>query len=234
MAPDEPLAVLLDDPHLIAVSKPAGLLTQGYAGGEPTLEDLVRRHLRPDDPASIYLGTVHRLDRPVSGLVVWAKTPKSARRLAAQFEGRSVAKEYWGVLEGSEVSETVWDDWLGPVDAEGTASVARKGTPGARRAVTRVRRLSGPTPAGTALVALEPETGRTHQLRVQASSRGQPIVGDAAYGSTRPFPLGIALHAGSLRFEHAASRAQVEVVADLPQTWADFGALPRSPRLISG
>ncbi len=223
MAPDEPLAILRDDPHLIAVIKPAGLLTQGYAGGEPTLEDLVRRHLRPDDPDSVYLGTVHRLDRPVSGVVVWAKTPRSARRLAAQFAGRDVSKKYWGVVDGPAAIEETWDDWLGPVDASGVARVVADGSPGARRAITRVRPLAGQTPAGTTLVALEPETGRTHQLRAQASSRGRPIVGDRAYGSTQPFPRGIALHARSLRFEHPALRSQLALEAPLPAAWAEFG-----------
>ncbi len=222
MDPDAPLAILRDDPHLIAVVKPAGLLTQGYAGGEPTLEDLVRKTLRPDDPGSLFLGTVHRLDRPVSGVVVWAKTPKAARRLAAQFAGRSVAKQYWGVVEGPGPPETIWDDWLGPVDASGVVRTVPAESPGARRAVTRVRPLAGTSPAGTMLLALEPETGRTHQLRAQASGRGRPIVGDAAYGATRPFPRGIALHARSLRFEHPGSRDEVVVVAAVPRDWADF------------
>jgi 23S rRNA pseudouridine1911/1915/1917 synthase len=223
MAPDEPLAILRDDPHLIAVVKPAGLLTQGYAGGDSTLEDLVRRHLRPDDPASVYLGTVHRLDRPVSGVVVWAKTPRAARRLAAQFAGREVGKQYWALAEGPAAIEETWDDWLGPVDASGVARVVAEGSPGARRAVTRVRPLAGETPPGTAFLALEPETGRTHQLRAQASHRGRPIVGDAAYGSTRLFPRGIALHARSLRFEHPALRDEVRLEAPVPAAWVEFG-----------
>ncbi len=222
MDPDAPLAIVRDDPHLIAVVKPAGMLTQGYAGGEPTLEDFVRATLRPDDSSSLYLGTVHRLDRPVSGVVVWAKTPKAARRLAAQFAGRTVAKEYWGVVEGPEPLETTWDDWLAPVNVSGVARIVPAGSPGARRAVTRVRPLAGTATAGTTLVVLEPETGRTHQIRAQASGHGRPIVGDAAYGSTRPFPRGIALHARSLRFEHPASREEVVLVAAVPRDWADF------------
>ncbi len=74
----EPLVILFEDPHCLVVAKPSGLLTQGTREGEPTLEVAVRRYLRPDDPTSVYLGTVHRLDRPVSGVVVWAKTPRAA------------------------------------------------------------------------------------------------------------------------------------------------------------
>ncbi|HEY2155019.1 MAG TPA: pseudouridine synthase, partial [Isosphaeraceae bacterium] len=114
-------------------------------------------------------------------------------------------------------------DWLGPVDASGVARVVAEGSPAARRAITRVRPLAGETPPGTTLVALEPETGRTHQLRAQASSRGRPIVGDTAYGSTRPFPREIALHARSLRFEHPALRREVRLEAAAPAAWADFG-----------
>ena len=95
----EPLVVLFEDPHCLAVVKPAGLLTQGTAAGEPTLEAEVRRYLNPGAPGAPYLGTVHRLDRPVSGVVVWAKTPKAARRLAGQFARRTARKEYWAIVE---------------------------------------------------------------------------------------------------------------------------------------
>lgn len=225
MATDEPLAILRDDPHLIAVVKPAGMLTQGYVGGEASLEDAVRRHVGRDDPGSVYLGTVHRLDRPVSGVVVWAKTPKAAARLSGQFAGRDVAKTYWAAVEGEAVAaEERWDDWLGPVDASGVARVVGEGTPGARRAVTRVRPLrGGRTPEGLILLELRPETGRTHQLRAQATARGRPIVGDERYGSRRPFPAGIALHARGLEFVHPASREVVRLVAPTARSWGEVG-----------
>jgi 23S rRNA pseudouridine1911/1915/1917 synthase len=225
MGPDEPLAILWDDPHLIAVVKPAGVLTQGFAGGEATLEDAVRVHLRADDPGSVYLGTVHRLDRPVSGVVVWARTPKAAHRLAEGFARREVTKEYWGMVEGDGPLGEVWDDWLGPVDTAGFARVADEGSPGARRAITRVRPLRGQTPEGTTLVELRPETGRTHQLRAQASARRRPIVGDRAYGSVRTFPAGIALHARSLGFIHPASRREMRLFAPLPGAWRKAGVV---------
>src|SRR5215217_432331 len=111
---DAPLSLLFEDAHCLAVAKPAGLLTQGRPGGEPTLEDAVRRHLDPGDPWSAYLGTVHRLDRPVSGVVLWAKTPRSARRLAAGFAAREAVKEYWAIVEEAAAGpalEGTWDDW---------------------------------------------------------------------------------------------------------------------------
>src|SRR5207249_10993156 len=107
------LVILFEDPHLLAVAKPAGVLTQGRPGGEPALEAAVRRHLDPEAPGTCYVGTVHRLDRPVSGVLVWAKTPKAARRLAEQVARREAQKEYWAVVAGiPEPGEGVWDDWL--------------------------------------------------------------------------------------------------------------------------
>src|SRR4051794_29572097 len=101
---NEPTTILFEDPHCLAVVKAAGVLTQGRAEGEPSLEDAVRAYLRPDAPASAYVGTVPRLDRPVSGVVLWAKTPKAARRLAEQFARREARKEYWAIVSGSPSS----------------------------------------------------------------------------------------------------------------------------------
>jgi 23S rRNA pseudouridine1911/1915/1917 synthase len=235
----EPLLVLFEDAHCLAVVKPAGLLTQGIASGEPTLEGLVRRHLRPDAPTASYLGTVHRLDRPVSGVVAWAKTPKAARRLADQFARRTARKEYWAIVErAAEAAESgpdeVWDDYLGPVDPGGVARASIPGAPGGRRAITRVRREFLPDsearlPPGTSWLRLWPETGRTHQLRSQAARRGSAILGDLAYGASRSFPRGIALHARALTVQHPVLRKSMTWVAPLPGAWNDSGIhLPES------
>jgi 23S rRNA pseudouridine1911/1915/1917 synthase len=225
----ETLVVLWEDLHGLAVAKPAGLLTQGPAGGEETLEARVRRHLRPADPGSVYLGTVHRLDRPVSGVVLWAKTPRSARRWAEQFARRSVRKEYWAIVEtqgdlGTLATPGTWDDCLMPPDAMGRARVeARTGASGAARALTRFEIGAGMvTPEGVAWLRLMPETGRTHQLRAQAASRMFPIVGDSTYGATRPFTSGIALHARSWTVEHPVVRRPIVVEAPLPESWSGW------------
>ena len=223
-----PLSVLWEDPHGLAVDKPAGLLTQGPAPGEITLESLVRRHLRPDDPASAYVGTVHRLDRPVSGVVLWAKTPKASRRWAEQFARRQARKEYWAIVEGDAArrlgTSGTWDDRLSPPDASGRARVVEAGGPGrAARGVTRFEVGRGrATPLGFSWLKLRPETGRTHQLRAQAAARGLPIVGDSTYGSTIAFPGGIALHARSLTVEHPILRRPVSLEAPLPGPWAGW------------
>ena len=219
---NDPPAILWDDPHLIAVDKPAGLLTQGTPGGEPTLEDAVRRLVRPDDPGSVYLGTVHRLDRPVSGVVVWAKTPKAARRLAEAFARREMKKTYWAVVEGPPVAvETTWQDAIGPVSPAGAATIDPvRGKPARTNVATLDGARVGP---GLSALVLRPETGRTHQIRVQTSSRGRPIVGDASYGATRPFPSGIALHARGLIVTHPMSGRAISIVAPLPESWSTSG-----------
>jgi 23S rRNA pseudouridine1911/1915/1917 synthase len=224
----EPLAVIWEDPYGLTVVKPAGLLTQGRAGGEETLEDRVRRYLNADDPASVYLGTVHRLDRPVSGVVLWAKTPKSARRWADQFARRSVCKEYWALVEARDdlarlATPGTWDDYLAPPDALGRARVVGADDPGATRAVTHFAVGGGTvTTDGVLWLKLRPETGRTHQLRAQAAAHGFPIVGDQAYGATLSFPAGIALHARSLTVEHPVIKRPIVAEAPLPESWAGW------------
>jgi 23S rRNA pseudouridine1911/1915/1917 synthase len=220
------------------VVKPAGQLTQGTWAppGETTLETDVRLWLQPRDPESAYVGIVHRLDRPVSGVLLWAKDPKAARRLSAQFEKRQTIKEYWAIVEEREPAsarsgasiltaiEETWEDWLLRADPAGVVRTAETGAPGARRAVTRVARDEAErTPDGCALLRLWPETGRTHQLRVQAASRGTPILGDAVYGSARAFAPGIALHARSLQVRHPARGTPLVLLAPLPDSWAEQG-----------
>jgi 23S rRNA pseudouridine1911/1915/1917 synthase len=231
------LTILFEDAHCLAVAKRAGDLTQGQrtAPGETTVEEAVRRYLGSGGLRPVYLGTVHRLDRPVSGVLLWAKTQKAARRLAAQFAAREVTKEYWALVEGDPPApgvEQTWDDWLTPPDASGMVHVAGPDAPGARRATTRctMRSAAGLLPDGVSWLRLWPETGRTHQLRVQAGSRGLPILGDSAYGSFRPFVRGIALHARSLGVRHPTRATPLDLVAPVPEEWHEQGIhLPEQP-----
>jgi len=243
------LQVVFEDEHCLAVVKPAGQFTQGTWAppGETTLEQDVRRRLDPDAPEAAYVGIVHRLDRPVSGVLIWAKNPKAARRLATQFEKRQAIKEYWAIVDvesappanlppGSSSpifpsAEEVWEDWLIPADPSGVVRSVEAGEPGARRAVTRVLRdEAARMPEGCAWLRLWPETGRTHQLRVQAATRGTPILGDAIYGSRRPFAPGVALHARSLQVRHPTLATPLVLVAPLPASWEEQGiVIPRVP-----
>jgi 23S rRNA pseudouridine1911/1915/1917 synthase len=230
------LAVVYEDPHCLAIVKPPGQFSQGSWAppGEVTLERAVRSYLNPADPGSVYLGIVHRLDRPTSGVLVWAKTPKAARRLSSQFERRKVIKEYWAIVESGNRPATAiagsgdetWIDWLTRADQKGVVHAVEPNAAGAREAVTRVRfETAGAVPAGCRWLRLWPQTGRTHQLRAQAARRGTPILGDSAYGSTMPFPVphGIALHARSLTLFHPITGGVMTLVAPLPNTWAPYG-----------
>jgi 23S rRNA pseudouridine1911/1915/1917 synthase len=238
------LVILYEDSDCLAVAKPAGQFTQGHWAppGELSLESAVRRHLRPDDPDSAYLGIVHRLDRPTSGVLLWAKTPKAARRLSAEFEKRRASKEYWAIVElgrSAEDSpghpararfagthEETWCDWLTRPGQSGLVRVVAPETPGARLAMTRVQ--SAPSAAllpGCAWLRLWPQTGRTHQLRAQAATRGMPILGDREYGAaTAPvMPHTIALHARSLEIRHPILQTPMTLVAPVPPEWHTLG-----------
>jgi 23S rRNA pseudouridine1911/1915/1917 synthase len=211
----DPKTILFKDNQCLAVAKPAPLLTQGVPPGIPNLEAMVKAYLkeRYNKPGNVYLGIPHRLDRPVSGVVVFARNTKAARRLAVQFQNRQVRKVYWAVVEPSPSGELppaegVWEDWLLKVQEEARSERVTANTPRARRAVLRYRRLAANE--GGALLEIEPETGRMHQIRVQAASRGWPVRGDVLYGARMPFgPAAelprdriIALHARSLTFLH--------------------------------
>src|SRR5262249_9050937 len=168
-----------------------------------------------------------RLDRPVSGAVLFARNTKAARRLAEQFRERQGQKVYWAAVEGEgQTAEGTWEDWLLKVKEQARTERVTPETPGARHAPLRYRRRrSGP---GWTLLELAPETGRMHQLRVQAAVRGWPVCGDVIYGAQRSFgPAAdlprdrvIALHARSLTFLHPIRYEPLTVVAPLPVTWS--------------
>ena len=232
-----PLVVLYEDNHCLAVAKPAPLLTQGVpreslTGPIPTLEAQVKDYLREryHKAGNVYLGIPHRLDRPVSGVVLFARNTKAARRLAEQFQTRQVVKEYLAAVEGDvSPEEGVWEDWLRKLPEEARSERVEHDTPAAKHALLRYRRIAGS--GGCTLLEVRPETGRMHQIRVQAAARGWPVRGDLLYGSTLPFgppaelPRDriIALHAHKLTFLHPIRYEPITVVAPLPQAWRDIG-----------
>src|SRR5206468_596922 len=139
------LQILYEDNHCLAVAKPAALLTQGVPAGIVTLESLVKDCLRErhGKAGRVYLGIPHRLDRPVSGVVLFARQTKSAQRLAEQFQQRQVTKVYWAVVEGRvEPTEGVWEDWLLKVSEEARSAVATPDAAGAKPALTAYRTLA--------------------------------------------------------------------------------------------
>jgi 23S rRNA pseudouridine1911/1915/1917 synthase len=244
----QPLSILFEDEHCLALDKPAGQFVQGRWApfGEETLETAVRRYLNPAQPDSVYLGIVHRLDRPTSGLILWTKTEKAARRIATQFQRRKAAKEYWAIVEGHPARPSlaafsspcanvdahsechVWTDWLTRPDKSGRVSGVERGTSGAREAITRVRQgHASSVPQGCSWLQFWPETGRTHQLRIQAARRAFPILGDTAYGARGQLlhPDRIALHARSLTIKHPATGVDLLLVAPVPLWWREQGIM---------
>jgi 23S rRNA pseudouridine1911/1915/1917 synthase len=219
----EAARILFEDHHLIVVNKPAGLLTQAPAT-VPSLESMVKDsiRIRYSKPGGVYLAVPHRLDRPVSGVIVFARNTKAGQRLQAQFEARTVRKVYWAIVAGvPESSPFEWTDWLRKVPDVAHVEVTEPNAPGAKQAVLTGRILP------TGFLELELQTGRMHQLRVQCAHRGFPILGDHQYGSTVPFGPAveldrdrwIALHARTLEFDHPFTRQRLSFTAPLTEAW---------------
>jgi 23S rRNA pseudouridine1911/1915/1917 synthase len=226
---EAPIEVLFEDHHLIAVNKPAPLMTQSPVG-VPSLEAMVKTYIKEKyaKPAGVYLGIPHRLDRPVSGVVLFCRNTKAAQRVADQFQRHTVSKVYWAIVEGA-VSDDAgeWRDHLRKVADQARAEIGTAETEGAKEAITHFRVLR--RDADTTLLELTPNTGRMHQLRLQAAARGHPVLGDAMYGSRKPFgppaelprDRVIALHARRLAFEHPFRKTPVELEALLPDYWRE-------------
>jgi len=239
--------ILFEDEYFLAVAKPAGLLTQAPLGID-SLEYRVKQFLAQRDAiqGNVYLGVPHRLDRPVSGAIVFAKTLKAAQRISKQFESRRVEKTYWALVEGSfEPNAGTWTDYLKKIEGEPRTIVTTNEDPAGLVAILHYRLLNsntcgsaltadGSLPATSSLLQITLETGRTHQIRVQCATRGHPLLGDEMYGSRFSFgpPSAdqrerlIALHARTLRFWHHFARDFVTVTATLPDYWTTAGINP--------
>jgi 23S rRNA pseudouridine1911/1915/1917 synthase len=177
-------------------------------------------------PAGVYLGIPHRLDRPVSGVVCFVRNTKAAQRGHQQFQEHRVRKVYWALVEGEvQLDADTWEDWMRKRPEESRVERAVEGEPGAKLAMLGYRVLS--RQEDSTLLEFSPLTGRMHQLRVQAAWRGHPVLGDVAYGGTRPFgPAAelprdrvIALHARSLTLTHPFTKEELTWVAPVPEYW---------------
>lgn len=195
--------ILFEDHHLIAVNKPAPLLTQAPAG-IPSLESQVKDYIKTtyQKPAGVYLGIPHRLDRPVSGVVLFARNTKAAARIAEQFQQHRVVKIYRAIVEGQVTEDTgEWRDHLRKIESESRVEIVEAGVERAREAITHFRVLQ--RFSDLTLLELSPQTGRMHQLRVQSAAHGHPIVGDLLYGSSLTFGPAIELPRDRLVALHA-------------------------------
>jgi 23S rRNA pseudouridine1911/1915/1917 synthase len=216
------LNILHEDNHVLAIAKPANLLVQGDRTGDPTLRELAQAYLkqRYGKPGNVYLGLVHRLDRPVSGVVLLARTSKAASRLAHQFREGDVSKQYMAVVQG--VPNLPGDELVHHLAGSGDERMVTRASlnafPGSK--IARLRYLVTSRSIDRALLEIELLTGRRHQIRAQLALAGWPVVGDVKYGA-RPEPRysGIALHARRLEFAHPVGGAPIRVEAPLPTGW---------------
>lgn len=218
--------ILYEDNHCLVLNKPAGMLSQGDETGDPSLVSWTTEYWRAryKKPGNVYVGLIHRLDRPTSGAVLLARTSKAAGRLADQFREGTVSKLYWAIVEGTlDQPEGEWVDWLAKDHRENRVRVVSEGGEG-KIAKVAYRVLS--TGPGTTKLALRPTTGRSHQLRIQLAERGLPIVGDRKYGAKRVLHAldgerRIALHARELEFTHPTKKAAISVVAPVQADWPE-------------
>lgn len=219
-----PFTILYEDNHLLAVDKPAGLVTMGALANRPTLLNQAKGYIkaRYNKPGNVYLGIVSRLDAPVTGVIVLARTSKAAARLTEQFRSAEVEKVYWALVDGELASnEETLVDYLGEDERHRRMRIVGSTVPGAKEARLAYRRLA--RIGNATLVEIQPATGRKHQIRLQLSHHGHPIYGDRKYGSRREFPNGIALHARRLTFLHPTTKETIKLTAPLPDAWRKFG-----------
>ena len=216
---------LYEDNHLIAVNKQSGEIVQGDKTGDIPLSEKVAEYLRVkyEKPGDAFIGVVHRIDRPVSGVVLMARTSKALSRMNEQFRERLIKKTYWALVEGAvEVANGTLVHYLTKNEAKNTSRALKEPREGYLRCELRysvIKVLDRYT-----LLEVEPLTGRHHQIRVQLSAMGWAIKGDVKYGARRGNPdRSICLHARMLRFEHPVKKEPVEVIAPLPGTEAWIG-----------
>ena len=210
--------ILYEDNHVIALVKPPGLATMGLPEGQETLFTRTKAYIKEKyaKPGEVYLGVVSRLDVPVSGVVIFARTSKAAARLNEQFREHTTLKIYAALVEGAITPpEGECVDYL--LESNRQRNIVRTQVAGSKECRLRYRTLKQINQCS--LIEVQLETGRKHQIRLQLASRGFPILGDAKYGATQHFPGGIALHAWKLTFSHPTTKERIELVAPLPKTF---------------
>lgn len=216
--PDTEIEVIYEDNHLIAVNKKPGQIVQGDKTGDVPLPELIKTYLKEkyQKPGNVFCGVIHRLDRPVSGVCLFAKTSKGLARMNEIFQDRTVQKIYWAVSKNKPPQEKQkLVHWLVKNEATNKAKVHNKEVPGAKRAELDYELIHSSDKYF--LLEVYPHTGRHHQIRAQLSSMGCPIKGDLKYGSERSNPNGsIHLHARKLVFEHPVSGEKIELTAPVP------------------
>ncbi len=220
------MQVLYEDNHIIIVSKLSGEIVQGDKTGDVPLSDIVAAYLKEkySKPGNVFVGVPHRLDRPVSGLVVLAKTSKALSRLNEMFRVGSVDKRYLAIVKNRpKQPEGRLENWLVRNEKQNRSYAYDKEVPGSKQAILNYKMVA--SSVNYHLLEIELLTGRHHQIRCQLAKMGCPIKGDLKYGAERSNPDGsISLHAFHVTFEHPVSHEMIDVKAPLPEDslWQSF------------
>lgn len=213
------LQVIYEDNHIIVVNKRAGDIVQGDKTGDKPLSDVVKGFIadKYNKPGKVYLGTVHRLDRPTTGLVIFSKTSKALPRLNKLFVSKEISKTYWALVKNKPEKEAdTLIHWLkkNPKNNKSTAYI--KEIPESKKAILHYKTIK--TLDNYYLLEVNLETGRHHQIRAQLSSIGSPIKGDLKYGFGRSNKdASISLHARNIKFIHPVSQDNLNITAPLPK-----------------
>lgn len=217
--------IIFEDNHLLVINKKVGQLVQGDKSGDASLLELLKAFLKKRDhkPGNVFLGLVHRIDRPTSGLVIYAKTSKALSRLTQMVKNREISKTYWAVTVKTDIPAKMHlVHYLLKNEKTNKSTVFIKPTTNAKEAVLNYEIIK--TLDNFQLLEVDLETGRHHQIRAQLSKIGAPIKGDLKYGAARSNPDGgIHLHARKLEFLHPVSKEKISIEAPVPEgdsVWA--------------
>ncbi len=210
--------IIYEDNHLLIINKKAGQLVQGDKTGDASLLELLKDFIKKRDqkPGNVFLGLVHRIDRPTSGLVIYAKTSKALTRLTQMVKQREIKKTYWAVTAPAEIpAQQRLVNYLLKNEKTNKSTVFNKPTPNAKEAILNYQLLKKLD--NFQLLKVDLETGRHHQIRAQLSKLGAPIKGDLKYGAPRSNPDGgIHLHARQLKLIHPVTKEELTVTAPVP------------------
>lgn len=222
--------IVFEDNHLLIINKKAGQLVQGDKTGDASLLDLIKDFIKKRDqkPGNVFLGLVHRIDRPTSGLVIYAKTSKALTRLTQMVKNREIKKTYWAVVQKTMIPQSQrLVHYLQKNEKTNKATVFIKPTDNAKESILNYQIIK--ILDNFQLLEIDLETGRHHQIRAQLSKIGAAIKGDLKYGAARSNPDGgIHLHARKLEFTHPVTKENLEITAPVPQNDAVWKACENS------